>query len=364
MSCERSRLVALSVLVASFIGVCPSPGAQARGQNGGDQGQDELALRERFFHDAPLQWKEYAEKAKQLQGKFSFEAAYPTVNVEARNVYDLKRSGRNKLIIVSMERTVKGKKQDEDFRLFGINPDYAFELRRVTSVSPWVLAKLMDLRKGQVAAPFQGIFEEYEGGTADLVRLFNEPLEEIVRKPEFRVLHCRAGAGTGDGLVEVEFDYSHETQERGGNPVQGGTLLLDQQRFWSLRSYHVRTKSKGFQGMMEFNVLEVGDSGATFPVPKRAVRKSESRTDDGKTHENEFRYEYDLRVPRKLPGDEEFRLSAFGLPEPMGMPVPRRSHWYIWLGLAGLGAILLALVCKKRARLLRERAAARRLAKR
>jgi hypothetical protein len=115
---------------------------------------------------------------------------------------------------------------------------------------------------------------------------------------------------------------------------------------------------------MEFNVLEFGDSGTSLPVAKRAVRKIKGRSDTGDTFDNEWRFDYDLRVPRRLPAADEFRLSAFGLPEPMGMPGPRRSHWYIWLALAGVGAILLALVCKKRARLLRERAAARTSAKR
>ncbi len=56
--------------------------------------------------------------------------------------------------------------------------------------------------------------------------------------------------------------------------------------------------------------------------------------------------------------DSDFTLSAFGLPEPVGVePVvaPSRSRWYLWLALAGLGCLALAFGFRSAARFLRSK---------
>jgi hypothetical protein len=49
-------------------------------------------------------------------------------------------------------------------------------------------------------------------------------------------------------------------------------------------------------------------------------------------------WEYDLRES-PMPEDEEFTLTAYGLPEPLGISLPTRSRAWLWFALAGLAAL-------------------------
>lgn len=150
--------------------------------------------------------------------------------------------------------------------------------------------------------------------------------------------------------MEIDFDYAHEV-EKPDNPNMKGTLLLDPQRFWCVRSYNIEVSQK----TIDFKVLELGQTEGSLPVPKRAVRKTEwGSPKDGIKNEAESQYEYTLSEPRRLPGDEEFTLSAFGLPDPVGFEAEKPTRWYLWLMLAAIVCLVLGVT----ARSLRRRARA------
>src|SRR5262245_46831860 len=110
MYCENFRVLAPFVFLASLVGEPSNAGAQ-------DPEQRDAALKERFLGEAPVQWKDYAEKAKQLQGRFSFEISAPAIRTRVQNASELKKNSKNRLIIASMERTTEEKKDYEDYFL-------------------------------------------------------------------------------------------------------------------------------------------------------------------------------------------------------------------------------------------------------
>lgn len=94
------------------------------------------------------------------------------------------------------------------------------------------------------------------------------------------------------------------------------------------------------------NVYTYEKRGAGLPVPVGAEARLGART-LWTAVIDEFR-----AVP---PFDEaEFRLSAFGLPEPVGVPGVERAgvRWYIWLALASAACacVAAALVMVRRRR--------------
>ena len=60
-----------------------------------------------------------------------------------------------------------------------------------------------------------------------------------------------------------------------------------------------------------------------------------------------------MRRPDPLPELHDFTLTAFGLPEPVGVVWPKRTnHGWVWVALAGVGCIAVAVgfaVLKRRA---------------
>ncbi len=255
----------------------------------------------------------------------------------------MKRNEKCQLLEVTAERTIGGKQDYQTFEIFGTNPKYAFALRRNTSTSPWTVSQLIDRSNNKLPPAFEDHFDTFQRGNNQLVKVSRKyPLVEVIRKPQFRVVRCRRVQQDGDDLVEVVFDYPHKV-EKGGNDIQRGTLLLDPQRFWCLRSFEIQKASEveGYRGTEQFQVLELGETDQSLPVPKRAVTKNTVVFDNGIGNTQEWRFEYDLSVPRRLPDDDEFTLTAFGLPEPPGLEWKGPTRWYLWVGLAGIVCLVL-----------------------
>jgi hypothetical protein len=250
----------------------------------------------------------------------------------------------SKLIDLSMARKTSGGQGDyHDLEVIAFNPRYAFALKRKTSSSPWIVTQLVDLRTNSLPSSIQKAFEMIDNDIIELVRLAKDPLAELVRKPEFRVVRCRKVLQAGEEVIEVDFEYPHTIDERDSG-VQGGTLILDPQRFWCLHSYEAwAQQNDGSQGILKYKVLELGETEEGLPVPKRALAQNEFLLKDGARSKQEIRVECNLDVPRTLPPDDMFTLSAFGLPEP-AWAQSKATPWYLWPSLGGGLCLVLGMV--------------------
>jgi hypothetical protein len=266
---------------------------------------------------------------------------------KAENEYELKTNGQSKLISISRERTSEGKKDYSTCWLFAINPKYAFGLTRITPLSRWTVVELSG-NNPQGESEFRKAFEEIDKAFNVLVRLLdNFLISEMVASPDFRLLRARWIQRGGEKLVEVAFQYPHKVADK-GNPIQAGTLVLDPNRFWILRSYEVEQKYPGGRGTGNFQLVEFDDSKESVPIPKHVVFKYDATLDVGIRNIRELRYDYELAIPGRLPGDDEFTLSHFGLPEPPKLA--RKTSWYLWASLLGLCSLALAGLFHWRAR--------------
>lgn len=345
---NRENLAAVCMLlVGSCAFLCEwiaMPGTRAQGQG------NDLPLKDRFLQEAPGRWDEYTQRAKALQGTFSFhmQARGSGRSDEAQNTYEMKTNAKGKLLRTSMERTIDGKTHSQRFGVIGVNPNYAFFLEQKTKSSPWVVTELVDLRTNSLPPRAERDFDIFERDIIELVRIGSMPLVELIRKPEFHVVRCQKLPQEREELAEVVFDCPQKVKGQ-FNGVQGGTLLLDPRRFWCLRSYEVQEKFPGGRGTVKFQVLELGETDQGWPVPKRVVREGNFISDpEGRRTEDHWRLQYDVGVPRRLPSDEEFTLSAFGLPEPPWLGERRPTAWYLWAAALGLFCLGLAALLRWR----------------
>jgi hypothetical protein len=305
--------------------------------------ENDLALSETFLREAPSRWEEYTLQAKQLQGSILMEYTGTLHGLKGRTYDELRMNDSAKLNLHSTERSVAGKVDLQYSTVVGVNPEYAFYLRRKTSDSPWLVEQLIARGNADLAASLDKSFAIFEGAALALVRVEAEPLMEFVRKPGFHVVRCRKLSGNDEGLVEVTF----ASPQVGGGMIQGGTMILDPRRFWCLRSYRAdfghKSEVLDAHGTIDFKVQEQAETGQGFPVPRRTLSERRLINEDGSKNELRDVLEYNLSMATRLPSNAEFTLAAFGLPEPPGSAWGRpHMPLYVWVALAGAGSLILA----------------------
>ncbi len=308
----------------------------------GDDKSSSPDLMRRFQQEAPGRWEEYAQLANQLQGRLTFNVSSTNGDVKAQNILAFKANEKGKTLEISREMKAGGKSRTPIWRLEGRNPDYGFVLQKTAIDAPWVVSAL--IRDG-LPATFEADMQEWTQATKLLVNLNKEPLTTVIRRPYFKAISCREINYEGENLVELVFDYPHPFDEQGSSAVEGGTLILDPQRFWCVRMFDVREKGPSWRTTSKLQVLELTTTGPNLPIPKRASQVTKVVWDGGR-NDKIYEYDFELEIPRSPPSDKAFTLPAFGLAEPAGLP--RKSvPLFVWLAIAGAVCLVLGAVCWK-----------------
>lgn len=330
-NCPRVRILflsALEVLLMSSLGQTQEP-------------SNHSSLKDRFLQEAPVRWKEYSRKTEELQGTFSSRISTTLDDAKSNFIEYKVRKGRDGRQLIYFNRTSSVKNQGKTFEVFGLNPHYSFVLQQKNPASDWAVTELKVFAKqSSLDVNLRKVPVRFECPLNDLVEVGARPLVDMVQQPGFQIIQCHIVAESGEELVEVLFDYPHAGSP-GENPIQGGSLLLDPKRFWCLRSANVRRKSPQAQGNLTFRVLSLEETTGGLPVPKSAIQENEVEYSDGNKGKIKWEFHYDLKIPRQLPEDDEFTLSAFGLHEPLGYQ-KKPARLYLWAALGSLICFALA----------------------
>jgi hypothetical protein len=314
--------VVLSALSALLLAVAPP---QALSQD-----SDQM-LRERFLQDAPARWEEYARLTGELQGSLSVVAAVGDDKIIANAEY--KTNGKSKLVKATRRKEGFGRKAvDIDEEVFAVNPQYAFILHRKSAEAPWALTELADLSHDTVPYQIDKFISRYLKYVMMGTRLDEEALPDVVRSSGFRVDRCHPIQRDGENLVEVAFTYTVEGSQ-GPTITQTGSLVFDPSRQWRLRSGDVQVRSEGVRRTEKIQVTET-EPRASSPISRVYEVENEIASQGKPPSHQRVRSEATLSQPANLPADEEFTLSAFGLPEPPA--IRRHGPWYLWAAMAGL----------------------------
>jgi hypothetical protein len=283
------------------------------------------AMKQRFFNEAPNAWEEYRLYSKRLQG-----IVEKTIIIEGQvhSVTHVEYKSNPRCKMVLTQSLPPGDSQGE---VFSCNSLYGFNLKRNTNDSPWILA---DLQIGTLQVGPKG-WDDFPALRLCISTQLYE-LVELIRQPNFRVVHAEPIQRNGIGLCKIDF-VSQQTS---------GTLLLDPNRFWTVSRSTIREESSN-QIIVARQDIELLSATVKYPIPKRWVLNKDLEDKRGKTKVAQVICEFDLKDVSQPPNDNEFTLSAFGLPEPMGiLQLEKPSRTWLWLlegaVCAGLLAVLFA----------------------
>jgi hypothetical protein len=319
--------VALAAALSLFGNVpsladAPSPpnDLEARLRTAGVEGWKRMeALAERI--DYVFTADQYMEERDVQSGAYRVVRRLPT----ERRTY--KRKGES---ILSETRKLAqagdGKARAETAMAHGVNGDYSFALMRDgTSGDVFSLRYVGNDRRAEIQGMAMSDTIQYH--------LAGWPLYRWVEDSRFRVLEVTNVPRPGDAeLVRVRFEYPPTvTEERHGPPVQGGILTFDPDLSWALTEFELRMGPPEKTSMARGSIAYAGSSKG---MPRlREFRYSTEDPAAGVRSTGTTRYErYEhLDVP-----DAEFRLSAYGFPDPSAFEIHQRR----WIGL-----VLILLGC-------------------
>jgi hypothetical protein len=250
-------------------------------------------------------------------------------------------ANKNCKLVIEQPRSPK----DDRAFLFALNPAYGFVLCRAHSAAPWLLESVARANADpadETLARINRKLEVAQRRSACLVHTYlgADSFEEMVSDPQFKLLALDRPAGLAPATVKFEFKHPIQPGPKGFfNPVQGGSLQLDPEHGWSLLSAEYRVSYGDGEGKCEIHASStIDEKGIRWPstlVLKEDIHLNKSQSRLQHSYVATFQFE------SASPHDSDFTLTAFGLPEPLGITWKRPTPWYAWV--IGGGIILLVV---------------------
>ena len=162
----------------------------------------------------------------------------------------------------------------------------------------------------------------------------------MIESPDFVLQSVEKVEFEGEALVRVQFAYLPEEPLLAR--VRGGFVILDPERYWLIRE--ARTGGDWGEGSIGEIVIknEFDTSLDALPLPAHRQTHWIGTTEEGEPVHNVIEMWFDSW--KRSSGDEsDYRLSAFGLPEPQ--PPKRWPRRWMWIAVQAAFAGYLALWC-------------------
>ncbi len=338
-----------------LVSILLTPRVTALGQ---DQANTTEMLEERLRTEAPKAWEAYRLYALGLQGTSTrtindnqFQESYRTeIKHNASAFMDIRHVLRNDNTRIPL---IKGLSTCAVY-----NAQHCFSLSRGPGNAAW---EFLTFKKNTKEETIQEYKARYEPMLAPSLFLWNnqKTLADLVSEPSFRVRSITSITQGGEELVEIVFENRHRRQSPRYFPSCQGTLRLYPRSAWSLHSCEFKLLESD-NDLAVSKVVEYHDLRSVFPLPRRMKLTINGIRFQSQEQANQpFReveaYEFDLAIPQKLPGDEEFALAKFGLREPeelRPLPIVIPEEWhpgyklpvYWWILICGGSAFIVVLV--------------------
>ncbi|MEM4721704.1 MAG: hypothetical protein QXT73_06570 [Candidatus Methanomethylicaceae archaeon] len=172
--------------------------------------------------------------------------------------------------------------------------------------------------------------------------LYKISLEQLVKQPGFEVVHAEQIDKGQQQLVRVEFRSPKKVAVLGSSSIdycyENGWIIFDPERYWIPLEYKASVTWLGAQEIKteEHGAMEYTKISHELPVLKQMDGRIKGKSTKGIPVELDFVFRTEYLIREYVPSVEEFTLSAFGLPEPVGVEWERPVRWYLWLTLAGM----------------------------
>lgn len=243
--------------------------------------------------------------------------------------------------------------------VYGYNPRYTFRLRSVADRGWSVISvHVGDPSTDPAARTIRNFLELHAklGGIGCRIPHGLEPLAKYVRGPTTRVISVTPTSWKGDEVVMVKLDIPPASK---GDDVRSIVSMHEPNRKWrTLRT--IVTGERSLEG--KFESFELTTDYEYAPGPDNLlIRTPEDQVfKDANGNSTTVKVErtFEMKRLKSLPDTSEFTLSAYGLPEPVGVEWPRRRSGWLWFAWAAAGCVVIAVVFL----VLRHRAARRQTA--
>lgn len=309
---------------------------------------------ESVFHEAVFKrWHEYEDFSRRIQAtaRRTVSGLEPGTTESYSISYKQNRQG-------AMFRTnMRWGKPTLEFCLIA-NPRYSAEIKRNAPDHSNTL--LLDYKEDPNAIlPHAGqpLFDVLFGAVSPHFTYRHVRLSDVVLRPSFKV--NRVSKEMRDGVELVRIDHSYvEDRPHPRAKMQSrrrGSIYFDPARCWCIRQIKeseefINNGARDYMAEVEIR-YEITDHSSGFPIikSKTFVRTGYSDSRKKKIGGTET-INYEIEFNEEVPNDE-FTLSAFGLPEPAGMePVRKPIPLYVWILIAAGVCGVVALVFRHLAR--------------
>jgi hypothetical protein len=288
--------------------------------------QDEAKLKRRFRNEAPPAWDAFINFSRILQGTSTYEGKEIVGGKEEstpRGRDEFKQTNDGAL------RVQFSLRPDGAGNVIGMNPHYTFSLTKKKPHDGWAIADLkMSASSKRDANQRKEIQEEVEQyGAASCLRLWTLWLPNLVRDRDFKIKAMRTWPPEDGTLVRIDFDYP-KRQKDYPNPgtlqITGGWMVLDPKHDWVLREYEIHHFHP--DKWLLHRTIDVREGTDRHPIIKKTTLKIIVKQASRESYSSS---EWNMWEDANLAIDQ-CSLSAFGLPEPDGVPYRASSRWYLW----------------------------------
>lgn len=231
-------------------------------------------------------------------------------------------------------------KVTESYSTFEIfNEKYHAQISKAPAGNGWVLRDLKMGREPPGDAPFmskdRALFWTLVGNVL-LYRWMQDPSFQFIRiepTPEQHQPHI------------VRAHFVCDASKRSGKDLPGhipsGYIDFDAIHSYRPTSYQYQLRTR-FSTGFERGSFEYAD-GKDFLTLKQKTEESETNGEKFGLIKSKSVYTYAITYNSDVP-DEQFRLSYYGLPEPVGVEWPKRTSRWRWIVGAALAALMLAVL--------------------
>ena len=278
-----------------------------------------------FHKEAPRGWKELREYNYGLSGTFT-ELIEPLsgmpATVHAKITHEVKGSPSGFL---------DHRIEESDGNVFeyieGINSEYTFLIERSKTSKLWKINRLTRDKKYM-----ETLIETYAKPLFVSHSIDGQDLAWTAAQPGFRVNKLTPVKENGLDLVVLDFNSS--AYQRKDYQIRSGRVWLEPAKRWAVHRFDLELfldAPATSSGKVEYDGQVEG-----YSVPKSYVFDYKAKeTDQGLFHK---RRSTSFELSKGVVPAAEFRLPAYGLPEPFDSP--RRSTWPAWMW-----PVLLAIIC-------------------